>query len=69
MRKARVGKSLIASVTASYTKGIVKLKLKLNKVGRKLLKDTRRLKVIEKARFTPTGGRAVTVTKTIILTK
>jgi hypothetical protein len=41
-----------------------------NKTGRKLLKNAKKLKVTEKASFTPTrSGGTITVTKAITLTR
>jgi hypothetical protein len=65
--KSKGRRTLIASAAASYTKGTVKLKL--DKTGRKLLKNAQKLKVTEKASFTPTSGRTTTLTKAITLTR
>jgi len=66
--EAKVEKVLIASNITSFRKARKEtVAVRLNPQGRKLLEGTRTVKIIQQDTFIPTGGSAMTVTKTVTL--
>lgn len=69
LSSARAGAAAVRPVLVARGKasaaqaGPVKVKLPLTRAGRKLLKKSRRLTLMAKGTFSPTGGSAVTVKK------
>jgi hypothetical protein len=67
-KKTKAGPILVASGKARFSAaGTTKIKLKLTGQGRRLLKNSKLLKLTAKATFTPIGKTPVTATREFVL--